>query len=233
MNIFCDLLILAFFLLCVFLGYKRGFIKTFFGFFGKVIAFVLTAITAKPLAGYVSGHIFYPFLKEKFLADLTEKTGQTVASLDFSDLPEICQEILARFGTDTASLSEHLAKITVEGGESVAETASLWVVKPFADSLSYSVSFLALFLLFSIAIRILTKVLNLVSKVPGLNFSNRLLGIAAGVLEGLLLSVLISFVLSLAEPAIQGNENEWIRSFSLEQTHLVKLFAKFNVLGIL
>ncbi len=229
MNLICDTLIFLLIIICALIGKKRGFIKTFFGFFGSLIAFIFSSIAAKPIGEFFSEKLFFPALKKYFLESLSQKASLATESVDLSALPEPCLDFLQRFGFSENDLSEFLSNQAASGSlalENLADT----VIKPIADSVGHAVALIVLFVLSAVAIRILVKILDLVSKLPFLNFSNQTLGLVAGILWGLLLSVILSSLLVALEPAIRGSENAFLASFDSAQTYLVQFFSSLHLL---
>lgn len=232
MNILIDLLLLVILILCILMGKKRGFIKSFFGFFGSLIAFFLTSLLAKPLGSFFSSAFLYPFLRQRFLTALSQEIGQGVSGIDFAGLPESCQQILARFGTDAEAIADHVATASQTVGDAAADAAAQFVALPLADAASYALAFFLLFVVFSVAIRIAVHLLDLVSKLPLLNFSNRFLGLLAGALQGFFLVLVLSAILVYAAPWIESSPNPFLASFDPEQTYLLKFLSGIDFFGM-
>lgn len=226
MNLLCDTLVLALIVICAMIGKRKGFIKTFFGFFGSLIAFVFSSVAARPLGKLLSEKMIFPALRKYFIEALTQKAN----SMELSALPEDALSFLEQFHFSKADLESFLANQASFGKEAIESLADT-VIKPISDSVGHAVSLILLFAILAIVIRILVKVLDLISKLPLLNFSNQTLGLLAGVLWGVLLSVLFSSVLRLTEPILQGSATPFLSSFDYEKTYLVKLFASFDFLG--
>ncbi|MBR2634168.1 MAG: CvpA family protein [Clostridia bacterium] len=229
MNILCDLLIVAIVVLCAVVGKKQGFIKAFFGLFGSLISFVLASVIARPVGSFLGSRVISPVLKEYFSDVLTEAVGTAAEQIDFSQLPPACDEILRKFGTDTASIAAFLEAKSEGAGNTVGEVSS-WVVEPLASGAGFALAFIVLFVAFLIAIRIAVRVLDLISKLPILNFSNHFLGLGMGLLWGLFLAVLLSSVLDLAAPLIQENSTAFFRNFDPEGTVLIKWLSRLDLL---
>ena len=232
MNFIIDLLLLAIPVLCILEGKRRGFIKTFFGFFGSIIAFFLTSLFAGPLGSFISSAFFYPFLRQRFLTALSQEIGQSAAVIDFAALPENCHKLLARFGTDADAIADHVASASQTAGEAAADAASQFVALPLADAASYALAFFLLFVIFSVVVRIAVHLLDLVSKLPILNFSNRFLGLLAGALQGFFLSMVLSVILVAAAPWISSSPNPFLSSFDPDQTYLLRYLSSFDFFGM-
>ncbi len=232
MNLILDLIILVVFLLCLWRGHKNGFIKSFFGLFGSIAAFILSSLLARPAGTFLGEKFISPVMEKYLLSALSERIGTAVENLDFGALPSSCDDILSHFGVTAESIKEMLASESATVGQSAVEQLSETVILPVSVSIGYAVAYIVLFIVLSVAIRIAVKALDLVSKLPVLNFSNKTLGILMGAVWGLFLATVFSCVLMYLEPMIQGSENEFLRAFDIEQTYLIRFLSKIDLLGI-
>ncbi len=231
MNILVDAIILIVLLLCVWGGHKNGFIKSFFGLFGSVAAFILSSILANPIGRWLGEKFIFPIMEKYLLTALSARIGTTVENLDFSALPASCDDILSRFGFSSESVKELLVAKGDTLGENMLESVSNYVIQPISDTVGFAIAYIALFIVLSIAIRLAVKALNLVAKLPVLNFSNKTLGLLMGVVWGLFLSLVLSGAFSYLEPALQGNKIQFVNEFDVEKTYLVRTLSKIDLLG--
>ena len=229
MNLIFDAGILLVIVLSAWIGKKRGFIKTFFSFFGSLISLILASVCAKPVGAFLSEKYFEPVIHRFFVDAFLTRAGTDAQNLDFSALPEPCKEFLQRFRVSSSDL-EKIASDTKEKGADLLDRIAGTVAAPLASSIGYAVAFLGLFLIFLVVLRLLVKLLDLISKLPGLNFSNRVLGLLAGIALGLVLAVLLSSLIVLSEPLIQRSESAFLRDFDSQKTVLVRFFSSFDVL---
>lgn len=232
MNLILDLVILLVILLSVWSGKRNGFIKSFFGFFGSIAAFVLASLLARPAGAFLSEQFIRPAMDQYFVNALSERIGTAAENLDFSTLPESCNDILSRFGVSVESLKDMVANETVTAGESALETVSRLVIEPISDSIGYAVSYIVLFIVLAIVIRIVVKALDLVAKLPVLNFSNKTLGIVMGAVCGIFLAIVFSGAVMYLEPVLQGSENPFLSAFEVDRTYLLHFFSKIDLLGL-
>lgn len=232
MNLILDLIILVVFLICLWRGHKNGFIKSFFGLFGSIAAFILSSLFAGPLGTFLGESFFSPVMEKYLLSALSERIGTAVENLDFSALPSSCDDILSRFGVTAESVKEMLVSESATVGQSAVEQLSETVILPGSVSIGYAVAHIVLFIVLSIAIRFAVKALDLVAKLPVLNFSNKTLGVLMGAVWGLFLAIIFSCVLVYLEPMMQGSENGFSSAFDIEQTYLIRFLSKIDLLGI-
>ncbi len=220
-----DLVALAIIVCCAAIGYSRGFIKTFFGLFGFVIAIVLALLLAAPLAEFLREKLIEPALSSLFLDKLSKETMQSPAEVDFSALPAGALALFSRFGISPEALANRILEAGTNMGQELARSLAEAAVSRAAVTLSHAVAFISVFVLSSVVIKILTRVLDLVAKVPGLHFSNRVFGLLAGIGEGLALAYVYAHVLALLQPTMQGSDIAWLNHFSVESTYLVRFLS--------
>jgi hypothetical protein len=161
-----------------------------------------------------------------------ESAQTKLEQMDFSSFAQEYAPLLNRFGVSTDSVQSFLSDLKVSSGEETAERLALWIVEPIAKAAGIAVSFIVLFFIICIAIRISVKALDLISKLPFLNFSNHLFGLVLGGLWGFFLAFLISGILTLAQPIIQGNELAFLQEFNVEKTYLLRFFSSFDWVGV-
>ncbi len=232
MNILADLILVAVIALCAFIGRKNGFVKTIFSFFSSIVAFIVASLLSRPIGAFLGENVFYPFFEKHVLTALSEGAGKSVAEIDFSALPEACKAVLSRFQVTEEALKGFLAESGQTAGQATADAVGRYVAEPIAHSVGVAVAFAALFIVSLILLRILSRALDLISKLPVLNFSNRTLGLVIGLVFGLFIAFLLSGILSLSEPMLQGVENAFFQAFDVEETVLLKLFSKVDLLSV-
>lgn len=232
MNLIFDLMIFLVFLFCLWRGHKKGFIKSFFGFFGSIAAFILSSLLSRPVGVFLAERFISPVMEKYLLSALSERIGTTADGLDLNALPASCNDILSRFGVSAESIKEKLASEGAAVGQNAIDKLSEAVIRPVSESIGSAVAYIVLFIVLSIAIRIAIKALDLVAKLPILNFSNKTLGVLMGAVWGLFLAIVFSGVLMYLEPMMQGSENDFLSAFDIEQTYLIRLLSKIDLLGI-
>lgn len=228
MNIILDLLILLVIVVSALIGKKRGFIRTFFSFFGSLISFVLSSVLARPVGSFLSEKWIEPAIRQYFMDSFLERAGSDAQGVDFAALPDACKELLQRFDFGEQDLAAFFAEAQEAGANTLERIASA-VAEPISGSIGYAVALFVLFIVISLVVRVLVKALDLLSKLPFLNFSNHTLGLLAGIAWGVVLAVMLSSVLTLVEPMMQGSEIDFLQKFNSEKTFLVRFFSSFDI----
>lgn len=163
-----DIILIAIVLLCIYFGYKHGFVRTLQNLSSFVLSIIIALLTYGKIAELISNSVVGKFIREKIFDSIS------VSNTDFSSLPDFLQTPLE------------------SGVESIAETVSanmsVMVISIISIVLTIVVSKFLLGFLF--------KVLNVFAKMPLLKQCNRLLGIAFGALNGYFWMCIVLFVVT-------------------------------------
>ncbi len=140
------------------------------------------------------------------------------------------KNVLSRFHTDAGSVRE--AAETADPGGDVSRQVADSVTAPFANVLSAVVAFIVVFLAAILVIRLLALAFDWVARLPVLRSFNHVLGLLAGLVTGVLLAVLLASLLSALEPVLQSRPEAFWNGFSVEETVVLRFFAKFDFLDL-
>ncbi len=227
--ILLDAGILILFLLFVFIGHKRGFIKTASG----LIAFIAAAAVAMLLSGPIAQLAYDKLVEPTVITTVEEHLTGTEAieeSVDqaLNELPDLIANVLANSGITSGTDVMNKLGGTVDtalAAQSVADK----VVQPIVVPLLKVICTLVLFILAFIAAAILLRVLNVVAKLPLLKQLNKGLGAVAGVLSGILW---VLFAVSLLQVlAATGAADGFIPPSLLNDTYLIRWLMDINPIG--
>ncbi len=173
------------------LGWHQGFVKMVFRLISFVLALVLAAMLTPMIA---DGLMRNASLKENVmdnvretlqLDSLDEKDAALDSDIDKFALPTAIKDQLKKFNN-----KEGYAQLAVE-------RASDYIAEMVASIIVRAVCFVLLFLIAFVLLIVLSNALNLVVKMPGLNFINKTGGVAVGLLQAFVL-VLVAFALVTA-----------------------------------
>ncbi len=110
-----------------------------------------------------------------------------------------------------------------DGMTAVAANAAAAVAAAIAQSVAYSVIFTVAFALILIAWKVFSHAVDLVAKLPGLNFLNKTGGAAMGLIKGVLILFLVAWLIQYSGKLIPETQ----------QTHLLKFFMTTNPMTLL
>ena len=208
MALVVDLVLVAVLALCVFFGWKNGFIKALSGFLSYILAFAISNICWKFLAVHVR--------KLPFLQNMITEGVDGPAFAENATFLDKLQTIFSFFTGDM-----------VQNGNAEATKA---VLKNYlAEALVMIISFGAIFLISMLILKLLFKLLNaLINKIPGLKQLNGLLGSVVGVLNGFFWTWAVSniFVKTLL-PALHHFKPD-VFSLEMADSFIVTLCTKIN-----
>ncbi len=180
--------VLAVLAVCAFRGMKVGLIKTVFSVCSTVIVLLLTVWISPQVSQWMQGNenVFGYF------------SGQVDQVIDFSEVGETISEQMEFI--NNLPLPGKLKEAIQENNN--ADTYAQLAVRDFEDYVvNYltcvivnAVAFVITFLVLRIAVTILSLALDLVSRLPVIHGINKLAGLAAGLIHGIIL-VWIAFVL--------------------------------------
>ena len=168
MALIADLLIAAALLAAVVIGARRGLLRSLTGLVVVVLAFVLASWAADRLADPVAQKLS-PLVERRIEQKLTQQESASVESVlaDFGFIGERLQE-----------LTQQVVRAAQESGASLLAALSQSVAHSVAYTLVYVVSFVLLLLVLGL----LSKPLQLVTKLPVIHGANAVGGGALGLL---------------------------------------------------
>lgn len=193
-----DVIILAFFLLFVIIGYKRGAAKTLL----SVVCIGAAVFLASAFGSDVSNLIYDGFFKESIVESVnaaTAQSGEAVTESAVNGLPDYVYSALSHFGIEKEALLKE-ADSGVTGLQSTVCSAVEEAVRPVIISIISFFTVIILFLLLMIAFKLLSKLILKLFELPGLNFINRLSGGVLGLAEGVVFVYLLVVLIKLFVP---------------------------------
>lgn len=219
MSYLLDALLAILFAVCVWLGWKRGFIKTVSG----LIALLAAVIVAATLSAPIADGVYTGFVEPAVMTTLEEHVADEVLpseeDLDaaIAKMPAFVVTLLETGDMGSgAAILEHVE--TVDVGKSAARTITDHVVTPLVLPLLQMLCSVLLFLLVYLIASILLRVLDVVAKLPLLKQLNGALGVVAGALTG---AVWVIFAARILFTLAWLGVAQWLSPEVLEQTWLL------------
>ena len=199
MSIIVDLIIVAIILLSTFLAYRKGLITLSIQLVAVVISILATLILYKPISNFI---------------------------VNTTSIDETIQNAILEEANDIMTNGE-------EGSNQVVESIQNNMLPETARTISINiiqgVVILILYAGIRIALRFVTALANLVSKLPILNQFNKLGGIIYGILRGLLIVYIVLLLINLSGEIEPENQVYTL----VEDSYLGKMMNENNVLDIL
>lgn len=195
-TLICDVAVGLFFLAFAAAGYKKGFAQIFVGAFSCLIAFVLAfvlqpyvtkgfeaiGLTAKIAEGIGKGlHL------ETIFGGVAAGVGEGQSVIAGLPLPASIRDSLLTHNTAQAYLEL--------GAQTLADYISLYLARIAVNT----ISLLGVFVICLILLKLITKQLKWVNKIPVIGFLNEVLGILSGLVIGVcVLALLVSILTGIA-----------------------------------
>ena len=199
MSIVVDFIIVAIILLSTFLAYRKGLITLSIQLVAVVISILATLILYKPISNLI---------------------------VNTTNIDETIQNAILEEANDIMSNDEN-------GSDQIVESIQNNMLPETARTISINIIqgavILILYVGIRIALRFVTALANLVSKLPILNQFNKLGGIIYGILRGLLIVYIVLLLINLSGEIEPENQVYTL----VEDSYLGKMMNENNVLDIL
>lgn len=183
--------VILIFLLAVFIGYRRGFIKAIIRLVGCILALVVALCVSKPLAGGVFDLFLADQIEQTVSSHIQQTDEQAVKDALTGILEQLPQPVVNALESVGLGTPEEITRQVEEalGGpaEEVSGRIITAVVRPVAVSLLSALLFILLFIVCMILVGILASVINKAFQIPVLRQVNGVLGAVVGVFQGILL----------------------------------------------
>ena len=199
MSIIIDVIIVAIILLSTFLAYRKGLITLAIQLVAFVIAIVLTLLLYKPVSNVI---------------------------INVTGIDEAIQNAILEEANDIMTNDQ-------EGANQVVETIQNNMLPETARTISINIIegavILILYIVIRIALKFVTALANLVSKLPVLNQLNQLGGIIYGILRGVLI-VYVALLLVNLSGEIEPQNQVYT---AVEESYIGRVMNENNILDIL
>ena len=222
MGFFLDVAVLAVLIIFVWLGYRKGLIKSVMGLVSLGVSIILAVNFYSYPSHYINEHVITPYFtnntSEEFESLMNGGTETISPEQILEDKPDALTDILNKYGIDISSIKEYYEnniKPSIDSfkTDEIADKLSDFIVESTAETVSNILGFLIVFVTALVVINLLLKLLNLMFKLPVLKFANKLLGAILGLVKGLIVTVIVVNVVSGLVSAVgEADDSFWSRS---------------------
>lgn len=214
-----DGLVVLLAILCVVLGYRRGFIRTISGLLALLAALLVSTLLSVPTAQWVYVRGVEPAVIDALEDTISNGALPTADRLDaaLDKMPAYVASLLEMNGIDSGeAVLSRVEKLEI--GETAVRAVATRVIAPVMLRLLELVFSVLLFVLTYVVARLLLRALDTLTRLPLIRQANRFLGLLAGALDGVLWAVVLAHVLyALASWSVAP----WLTEGVLEDTRLV------------
>lgn len=215
----------------VFIGIRRGAVRTLVMFIGSIAAYAFAAF----LGNLMSENIYNAFLREKIVENVSNSVSQPASeavssgSESLNLLPNFIVRLLENFGLSTAQINSSTNSVLDSASSTVANSVENAVHPVCVAFISMAVTII-LFFLFLFFVRILARLINGACNVPVLKQINSLGGGVVGFAEGIFTVFVIVFILTIVLPFAMDNYLMFYEN-TIENTYIFKHIYNMNFLS--
>lgn len=228
MSTIFDIAVVAIVVLLIFLGYKRGFIRTVFNFIGYIAAAVLAFLLGNSIAELIFNSFFRSRAVELINSELSKAAGgQSISEMIQRAFAAIPENIRAFVPEGAISQIEQGLTQSTPTTTDVSEAIVSEIIGPIAIMILQLLLFVILFIILCIVVKLVTRQLKFIDKIPFVGTANSVLGLVIGLAEAVIFLFLFT---SIAAMLIQlsGNQWTWLNSSVVEDTLIFKLIYAYN-----
>lgn len=201
-------------------GYRRGIIVS-----AVKLALLFTSIF---LAKLVTNAI-YPMLAETLPMPGVGTKLASYLNINEEQLRQLSlSEILSQWGFPE-KVANSIENAFVSGAGSANRSLSGKITPAIDSLLTQVIVFMFVFFVFWLVSMLLTTLVKNALELPGLNIINRVTGLAAGLLCGLLTVYIISLVTTWGLPLLDASFDTTLTDMVLSKSHLLKSFGSLNL----
>ena len=215
MAILIDLILIAMFLLSIFLGYKKGLIGVAFKIVSFFIAIVITLILYRPVAGAIIKNTTIDETIENIIVERLSSTkieeGEKINKAE-TNLPNMIVDYINEGVENTVN--------------SVKDNIVQTVAKDLAENAIYILTMVGLFVILRIVLLFAKALLEAVSELPIVKQFNEVGGILYGILRALVCIYILLTIISFFSPMLEQTSILTI----IEQTILTKWLYNHNII---
>ncbi len=215
----------------LFLGYRRGFIRTAVQLLGYVAAFLIALSLSAGIADFTYDRFIGNAVRESIETSFSENAGGSVSEKvedAIATLPKFVQTALAE-NEDVQNVLSTVDEKTENTIDAVTEMVVEQIVRPIAVALLRFISFLILFLVLLLVVSLLGKLLKPITKLPLIHQVDATLGLALGLVKGCILAFVVVTVMQLI--ATSGTATGPVTLENMENSLLVGWLSQINPLA--
>ncbi len=216
-------------LLAVFIGYRRGFVRSLI----QLVGLVAAVIVAAALSTGIASLIFDQFVSEGLTQTVASKiqTTDTAAAAQsvqqaLEELPGPVYNALVQYVGTPEEIVSGIQGSLEGGAETVASTVVRLVIRPVAVALLRFLVFFILFILLMIVVGLVARLVNGFFKAPVLKQINGTLGAVIGLVQGILFLFVAVTVVQMA--AASASADAVLSSDDVDNAILVGFIAEHN-----
>lgn len=222
-----EIIALGIIILCSFAGYRTGFLRVIYSLFAWILVFTFVTWATPYLTDYLEENTtLYASVQEKclnYMEKMAEEKLQEQAESATGGiwLPE--------------SLMEEITGSVVTTTDDILKSTGVYeeIASAIAHFIIEGIAFFITLIIAGIITHWISNILNLVSRIPILHRTNKVLGAGAGVIKGIVIIWLMLFIITLCGASESGRqlltyvEESRILSYLYENNVLMQILMAF------
>ena len=236
MNVLLDVIVAAIIAVTVYLGFRRGFVKTVMGAVGFFVALAVAIAFAPALKAEVLESRFTENVKV-YAEEAIEKLLDGEEKEDYDELFESENKSNVELMLDSFGLGEKYESFKQsyqewkdENTQTIKANLVDYLSETAVDVGALIISFVAIFVLARILLRLAEWLLDRFCDLPVLKQANKVLGIVAGVVLALFRVYVFCWLFGQLIPVAEVFGLEFLASANTDSTVVFKFFAEHNLL---
>lgn len=228
MSIVIDLALVAVVVVIIILAARRGIVVTIAEVLAFVIAIVLAAYTAKPVAQVMYKAFFYKTVQRELYENLpSDGKGLTTsqkAQYCFDNMPEFAKKQCEKVGINVSTITTQLQK-TKLGTTDMYKELEDKIVRPIATEVLKHILYFFLAIIYGIILKLIFGAIakGMLSS-DALEKADKFVGALIGVAEGVVVVFLICNLLVYIQPRIEKPEIKQ----AISDSKIVQICDNFN-----
>ena len=216
MGIIIDIVVVAFIVLSIWMGYKRGLIDCLVKIASFAIAIVLAVVLCVPVGTFITETTQIDETISQTIEEALASNIEEDAVVEGSNMPEVITDYIA----------DQIKSATAETQDAIAKEVSGKVTTTIING----IAFLGIFLVARFALFFFRKLADLFAKIPLIKQVNELGGVAYGALRGIFVVYLVLAIISFISPlilqtgVIEGLNTSYVTSILYNNNLLLKIF---------
>ncbi len=229
MEYIVDIILAILLVICMIVGWKRGFVKSLMDLASNLIAFIVARIVSVQLAPTFYSQYFEQKAHDTLSRELASAGGSAVSQVQsaFDSIPDSLNGFLGLIGIDKQSMAVELSQKLEQGGSEAVDVLMTNIVSPVVTSALKLLIFVVAFALAVLLLKIVTLILDKLTELPAVKQANEIFGLLFGAIKGVIVVAVLCFALEFAAGII---DNESFISV-VESSKLISVFD--NILNVL
>lgn len=193
MSITIDLILVAIIAFCAWNGYRKGFIMGISGVLALIVAFYAAQIVADTYSQEFTS-MLKPFISGIVDNAVADAQKDDEESYEENDVYGVTYSALGNIGI-LKTAADDIAQEIAEKVERTGQTMREEIVSLLCSKIAYVLTAVIVFLLVLIVFTVITNIINLAFKMPGLELVNGVAGGVFGFVKGAVIVAVIAWVM--------------------------------------